>query len=242
MTGTFKTVAPTLNIGSLRLPLSDAGRLHAAVSLDALGLGEAAHWARAGLGKPALGRLRTDPCSDAHPQRFWRGAGTDAERGRIRGHRPPAWTPHPPAAFSARMADTFARALTGDIRLAAEVAERSSEPLSRSWLHARLESQDAPPHPDERRRQTRWKRPHLRAARLCQQPQRAGQGQRHVAPVSGRSSTPATASAPTNCADCRTWTPPPPPRWRVDGCRATTRFWNSTAKWPSVSGLPGQAA
>ena len=142
MTGTFKTVAPTLNIGSLRLPLSDAGRLHAAVALDALGLGEAAHWARQDWESPhwaafeqthALTRTLSDFGAGPEPTlSVAEFVGIAARLDTASARR-----------LQRRMADTFARALVGDIRLAAEVAERSSEPLSRSWLHARLESQDA---------------------------------------------------------------------------------------------------
>ncbi|WP_420595690.1 DNA damage response protein DdrC [Deinococcus sp.] len=138
----LKTVAPTLPIGSARLPLAEDGRLHAASALSALGLGEAAEWAAQDWESPHWAAFERAHSLTRHLADF--GAGPE-----------PTLSVAEFVALAARsdttqarrlqrkMADTFARALMGDIRLAAEVAERSSEPLARSWLYARLESQDA---------------------------------------------------------------------------------------------------
>ena len=142
MTGTFKTVAPTLNIGLLRLPLSEGGRLHAAIALDALGLSEAAQWARQDWESPHWRAFEQTHTLTRTLSDF--GAGPEPTLSVSEFVNIAARTDTAPARrLQRRMADTFARALVGDIRLAAEVAERSTEPLARSWLHARLESQDA---------------------------------------------------------------------------------------------------
>ncbi|WP_293914136.1 DNA damage response protein DdrC [Deinococcus sp.] len=142
MKADMMTVAPTLQIGSLRLPLSSDTRLHASSALTALGLSAAAEWARLDWENPhwaafehqhKLGRELRDFGAGPEPtlsvaEFVGLAARTDTTQARR---------------VQRRMHDTFARALTGDIRLAADIAERSSDPQAMSWLHARLESQDA---------------------------------------------------------------------------------------------------
>ncbi|AWN22524.1 DNA damage response protein DdrC [Deinococcus irradiatisoli] len=138
----LKTVAPSLPVGSARLPLSEDGRLHAASALSALGLTEAAQWARHDWESPHWAAFERSHQLSRELRDF--GAGPEptlsvAEFVGLAARSDTAAARR----MQRRMTETYARALTGDIRLAAEIAERSSEPLSRSWLHARLESQDA---------------------------------------------------------------------------------------------------
>ncbi|TSA85841.1 DNA damage response protein DdrC [Deinococcus detaillensis] len=138
----LKTVAPTLSIGSARLPLSDAGRLHAASALSFLGLGQAAAWAQQDWESPHWKAFEQMHSLSHELSDF--GAGPEPTLSVAEFVALAAQTQTTSARrLQRKMADTFARSLMGDIRLAAEVAERSSEPLARSWLHARLESQDA---------------------------------------------------------------------------------------------------
>lgn len=136
------TVAPRLSVGSTHLPLSSAGRLHAASALSYLGLSEAADWARQDWESPhwtaferrhQLSRTLSDFGAGPEPtlsvSEF---VGLAAESHTAAARR-----------LQRHMVDTFARALVGDIGLAAEVAERSQAPQAQSWLHARLESQMA---------------------------------------------------------------------------------------------------
>lgn len=142
MTGTLKTVAPTLQIGSARVPQGADGRLHAASALTLLGLTQAAEWARQDWESPhwavfeqthQLSRVLSDFGAGPEPTL------SVAEFVALAARSDTA----PARRIQRRMEQSYARALTGDIQLAAEIAERNSEPLARSWLHARLESQDA---------------------------------------------------------------------------------------------------
>ncbi len=138
----LKTVAPSLQVGSARLPLSEGGRLHAASALSALGLTEAAQWARHDWESPHWTAFEHTHHLSRQLSDF--GAGPEPTLSVAEFVSLAARSDTPAARrLQRRMTETYARALSGDIRLAAEVAERSSEPLARSWLHARLESQDA---------------------------------------------------------------------------------------------------
>lgn len=138
----MKTVAPTLQIGTARLPQSEDDRLHAASALSALGLTEAAQWARQDWESPHWAAFERTHDLTRQLRDF--GAGPEPTLSVAEFVGLAARTDTAPARrMQRKMQDTYVRALTGDIRLAAEVAERSTEPLARSWLHARLESQDA---------------------------------------------------------------------------------------------------
>ncbi len=142
MTGTLKTVAPTLQIGSARVPQSADGRLHAASALAVLGLTQAAEWARHDWESPHWAAFE-------HAHQLSRvlsdfGAGPEPTLSVAEFVALAARTDTAPARrMQRRMQQSYARALSGDIQLAAEIAERNAEPQARSWLHARLESQDA---------------------------------------------------------------------------------------------------
>lgn len=128
----MKTVPHTLEFGTHRLPASADGRLHAATALTALGVPMPADW--------TAFAAEHDLSS---PERDF-GAGPEAtldagEFARL------AFTLDTAEArrWRKRAQTLLARALTGDVRLAAEIAERSAHPEARRWLAARLESTDA---------------------------------------------------------------------------------------------------
>ena len=128
----MKTSPITLEFGTQRLPASGDGLLHAATALTVLGLATPTDWtafaAEHDLESPERD-FGTGPEATLHPTEFARLAFVlttpEAKRWRKRAQT------------------LLARALTGDVRLAAEIAERSADPDARRWLAARLESTDA---------------------------------------------------------------------------------------------------
>ncbi len=128
----MKNAPLTLEFGTVRLPVSADGLLHAPSALAQLGLKDDAGW-------PALA-ARYDLASP--PRDF--GAGPEAtlslpEFARL------AFVLDTPGArrWRRRAQDLLARALAGDVRLSAQIAERNADPEARRWLAARLESTDA---------------------------------------------------------------------------------------------------
>lgn len=128
----MKSLPITLEFGTHRLPASADGLLHAATALTTLGLSMPADWA-------AFAQEH-----DLHsPERDF-GVGPEAtldpaEFARL------AFTLNTPEArrWRKRAQTLLARALVGDVRLAAQIAERSADPDARRWLAARLESTGA---------------------------------------------------------------------------------------------------
>ncbi|GAA5514343.1 hypothetical protein Dcar01_03098 [Deinococcus carri] len=128
----MKTAPVTLEFGTQRLPASADGLLHASTALLALGVSMPSDWS----GFAAEHDLHS-------PERDF-GVGPEAtldpaEFARL------AFTLDTPGArrWRKRAQTLLARVLTGDVRLAAEIAERSADPEARRWLGARLESTDA---------------------------------------------------------------------------------------------------
>jgi hypothetical protein len=136
------TVAPSLQVGSVRLPLSPDSRLHASSALTALGLTQAAEWATQDWESPHWAAFEHQHALGRELRDF--GAGPEPTLSVAEFVNLAAQTQTTQARrVQRKMQETFARALTGDIRLAADIAERSPDPQAMSWLHARLESQDA---------------------------------------------------------------------------------------------------
>lgn len=127
----MKNAPLTLEFGTVRLPISADGLLHAPTALTHLGLNDTQHHAAAlehdlnieqrdfGLGPEAALSLadfvRLSFTLTTPQARRWR----------------------------KRAQDTLVRALQGDVRLAAQIAERNPNPEERRWLTARLESTHA---------------------------------------------------------------------------------------------------
>jgi hypothetical protein len=128
----MKTVPHTLEFGTHRLPASADGLLHAPTALLALGVPMPADWT-AFAAEHKLESPTRDFGADPEPT-------LDAgEFARL------AFTLGTPEArrWRKRAQTLLARALTGDVRLAAQIAERNSDPEARRWLASRLESTDA---------------------------------------------------------------------------------------------------
>lgn len=128
----MKNAPVTLEFGAQRLPASADGLLHAPTALLALGVAMPEDWA-----------------AFAHehdlqsPERDF-GIGPEATLDAAEFARL-AFTVNTPEArrWRKRAQTLLARALTGDVRLAAQIAERNADPEARRWLAARLESTDA---------------------------------------------------------------------------------------------------
>ena len=128
----MKNLHLTLEFGSQRLPASADGQLYAPSALLTLGLTMPGDWA-------AFARAHGLEMAESD---F--GAGPEPtlsvpEFARL------AFTLDTPEArrWRKRAQDLLARALQGDIRLAAQVAEANPDPEARRWLAARLESTGA---------------------------------------------------------------------------------------------------
>lgn len=128
----MKTVPHTLEFGTHRLPASADGLLHAATALTTLGVPMPADW--------AAFAAQHDLESPEHD--FGAGPEPTLDAGEFARL---AFTLDTPAArrWRKRAQTLLARAMTGDVRLAAEIAERNANPEARRWLAARLESTDA---------------------------------------------------------------------------------------------------
>lgn len=127
----MKSAPLTLEFGTVRLPLSADGFLLASSALAQLGLNDA-DWATL-----AAEHDLTAPARDF-------GAGPEptlslAEFARLAFVLDTAGARR----WRKRAQELLTRALAGDVRLAAQIAERSTDPESRRWLAARLESTDA---------------------------------------------------------------------------------------------------
>ncbi|MXV19478.1 DNA damage response protein DdrC [Deinococcus xianganensis] len=127
----MKNVPLTLDFGTVRLPVSADGLLHAAAALTQLGVPEDAHAATL-----AAHDLTTDTADF--------GAGPEGALS------VPAFTAlcfaldtTQARRWRRRAQDLLARALQGDVRLAASIAERNPDPEARRWLAARLDSTHA---------------------------------------------------------------------------------------------------
>lgn len=128
----MKTAPITLEFGTQRLPASADGLLQAATALQTLGVPLPTDWAAFaaayGLRSPERD-FGVGPEATLSPDEFaWLAFVLDTPEAR-------RWR---------RRAQTLlARALTGDVRLAAQIAERNADPEARRWLAARLESTGA---------------------------------------------------------------------------------------------------
>ncbi|UQN07223.1 DNA damage response protein DdrC [Deinococcus sp. QL22] len=129
----MKSLPNTLEFGTVRLPASADGLLHAPTALLQLGLTvPATDWttfaAQHDLHSPTRD-FGAGPEATLHPDEFARLAfvltTTEAKRWRKRAQT------------------LLARAMQGDVRLSAQIAERNPDPEARRWLAARLESTDA---------------------------------------------------------------------------------------------------
>ncbi|WP_216323711.1 DNA damage response protein DdrC [Deinococcus aestuarii] len=128
----MKSAPITLEFGTQRLPASADGLLHAASALSTLGVPMPADWTA---------------FSEEHdltsPERDF-GVGPEAtlSAAEFAGLSFALSTPEA-RRWRRRAQVLLARALTGDVRLAAEIAERNANPEARRWLTARLESTEA---------------------------------------------------------------------------------------------------
>ena len=127
----MKNASLTLEFGTVRLPVSADGLLHAPTALGQLGLNPA-DWTTL---------AATHELSD-DPRDF--GAGPEATLS-VPDFARLAFTLDTPQArrWRKRAQELLARAMQGDVRLAAQVAERNPDPEARRWLAARLESTGA---------------------------------------------------------------------------------------------------
>lgn len=126
----MKNTPLTLNFGSVRLPVSADGLLHAGEVQAQLGLRTA--W-EVVLVEHALPEVYRD---------F--GSGPEAALS-VPDFVTLAFALDTPEArrWHKRARELLARAMQGDVQLAAQIAERSPNPEARRWLAARLESTDA---------------------------------------------------------------------------------------------------
>ncbi|MEW6421136.1 MAG: DNA damage response protein DdrC [Deinococcota bacterium] len=128
----MKTASITLEFGTQRLPASADGLLHAATALLALGVSMPEDWA-----------AFADEYDLRSPERDF-GAGPEATLDPGEFARLAFVLDTAEARRWRKRAQTLlARALTGDVRLAAQIAERNADPEARRWLAARLESTGA---------------------------------------------------------------------------------------------------
>ncbi|WP_034386357.1 DNA damage response protein DdrC [Deinococcus sp. YIM 77859] len=128
----MKTLPVTLEFGTQRLPASADGRLHAGTALAALGLPLPEDWT-------AFAHEH-----DLHsPERDF-GLGPEPTLDPLEFARLAFALDTPEARRWRKRAQTLlARALVGDVRLAAQIAERNADPEARRWLAARLDSTGA---------------------------------------------------------------------------------------------------
>lgn len=128
----MKSLPNILEFGSVRLPVSADGLLHAHTALGHLGLDFPTDWTDLA----ATHDLQSPPRDfgagaepTLHPDEFTRLAFTldtpEARRWRKRAQT------------------LLSRAMQGDVRVAAQIAERNPDPEQRRWLTARLESTHA---------------------------------------------------------------------------------------------------
>lgn len=127
----MKNAPLTLEFGTVRLPLSADGLLHAPTALTQLGVGDS-DWAT----------LAAEHELDDATRDF--GAGPEATIS-VPDFARLAFTLGTPQArrWRKRAQELLVRAMQGDVRLAAQVAERNPDPEARRWLTARLESTHA---------------------------------------------------------------------------------------------------
>ena len=127
----MKNASLTLEFGTVRLPVSADGLLHAPTALGQLGL-DPADWTTL-----AATHDLSDDSRDF-------GAGPEATLS-VPDFARLAFTLDTPQArrWRKRAQELLARAMQGDVRLAAQVAERNPDPEARRWLAARLESTGA---------------------------------------------------------------------------------------------------
>ena len=125
----MKNAPLTLEFGTVRLPISADGLLHAPSALTQLGLNAADQIA-------ALDGVDT-------PERDF-GAGPEATL-TVADFTRLAFTLDTPQArrWRKRAQDLLTHAMQGDVRLAAQIAERNPDPEARRWLAARLDSTHA---------------------------------------------------------------------------------------------------
>ncbi|MDV6375400.1 DNA damage response protein DdrC [Deinococcus arenicola] len=127
----MKNAPLTLEFGTVRLPISADGLLLASAALAQLGL-EGSNW----------NVLAAEHELASPPRDF--GAGLEAtlslpEFVRLAFALDTAGARR----WRKRAQDLLTRALSGDVKLAAQIAERSTDPEARRWLASRLESTDA---------------------------------------------------------------------------------------------------
>ncbi|MEF2279933.1 DNA damage response protein DdrC [Deinococcus sp. YIM 134068] len=128
----MKTAPVTLEFGTQRLPASADGLLHAATALTTLGVPMPDNWT-----------AFADDHDLSSPERDF-GVGPEATLSATEFAQLSFTLGTPEARRWRKRAQTLlARALTGDVRLAAQIAERNADPEARRWLAARLESTDA---------------------------------------------------------------------------------------------------
>lgn len=128
----MKNAPVTLEFGTQRLPASADGLLHAQTALAALGFSLPEPWS-----------AFADEYDLHSPERDF-GVGPEATLAPAEFARLAFVLETPEARRWRKRAQTLlARALTGDVRLAAQIAERSADPEARRWLAARLEGTDA---------------------------------------------------------------------------------------------------
>ncbi len=128
----MNTLPQIIEFGSQRLPASLDGQLYAPAALRALGLDMPADWA-------AFARQHSiEPAADDF------GAGEEPTLS-VPEFAALAFALDTPEArrWRKRAQELLARAMRGDIRLAAQVAEANPDPEARRWLAARLESTSA---------------------------------------------------------------------------------------------------
>ena len=128
----MKTLPLTLEFGSQRLPASLDGQLYAPTALLALGLAMPEDWAA------FAQQYDLEPAADDF------GAGPEPTLS-VPEFAALAFALDTPEArrWRKRAQDLLGRAMQGDIRLAAQVAEANPDPEQRRWLAARLESTSA---------------------------------------------------------------------------------------------------
>ncbi|THF85208.1 DNA damage response protein DdrC [Deinococcus sp. KSM4-11] len=127
----MKNAPLTLEFGTVRLPISADGLLHAPTALTQLGVAD--HDWHGLAQEHDLGIAQRD---------F--GAGNEPTLS-VPDFARLAFTLHTPQAkrWRKRAQELLVRAMQGDVRLAAQVAERNPDPEARRWLTSRLESTHA---------------------------------------------------------------------------------------------------
>ncbi|GGO19040.1 DNA damage response protein DdrC [Deinococcus humi] len=127
----MKNAPLTLEFGTVRLPISADGLLLASSALAQLGLTD-----------PDWNTLAAEHDLEAPARDF--GAGPEATLSLAEFTRLAFVIDTPQARrWRKRAQDLLTRAMSGDVKLAAQIAERSTDPEARRWLASRLESTDA---------------------------------------------------------------------------------------------------